>query len=354
VLDWHFSRTVAGKMELDYIKVIEFEDKHQIQVAEWKKDHIHKYTIQKTDTGEYGDIIEQFDYVNPLGMIPFINYAPLPSATQGVGISLVNDVAYAQKYIYNLLSELEQNIRISGHPSLVKTPSTQASAGAGSIITVQEDLEPGLKPYLLQPAGSSIDGILKSIDKVVQSIHRMTHTSAVQIMRGSPMSGTALQTERQLLSTKLVDISHELHETEQKIWKLWFQWMNIEQPQDFSIEYAETFDIRDEHADLELYKKAIDTVGNEEFRIQMQKQIADMLIEDETTRNMIQSTMQKGQQELVQESTQAMADEQMPHPPMQNPADMISHIREMMDQGLTNEEILELHPEIQGYFTQSE
>lgn len=354
VLDWHFSRTVAGKMELDYIKVIEFEDKHQIQVAVWKKDHIHKYTIQKTDTGEYSDIIEQFDYVNPLGMIPFINYAPLPSATQGVGISLVNDVAYAQKYIYNLLSELEQNIRISGHPSLVKTPSTQASAGAGSIITVQEDLEPGLKPYLLQPAGSSIDGILKSIDKVVQSIHRMTHTSAVQIMRGSPMSGTALQTERQLLSTKLVDISHELHETEQKIWKLWFQWMNIEQPQDFSIEYAETFDIRDEHADLELYKKAIDTVGNEEFRIQMQKQIADMLIEDETTRNMIQSTMQKGQQELVQESTQAMADEQMPHPPMQNPADMISHIREMMDQGLTNEEILELHPEIQGYFTQSE
>jgi hypothetical protein len=355
VLDWHYRKTVAGKMELDYIKVIEFEDKHQMQVVEWKKDHIHKYTVQKdSDTGEYGDVIEQFDYLNPLGMIPFINYAPLPSATQGIGISLINDIAYAQKYIYNLLSELEQNIRISGHPSLVKTPSTQASAGAGAIITVQEDMEPGLKPYLLQPAGSSIDGILKSIDKVVQSIHRMTHTSAVQIMRGSPMSGTALQTERQLLSTKLVDISHVLHETEAKIWTLWFKWMNIDQPQDFSIEYAETFDIRDEHSDLELYKKAIDTVQNDEFKIEMMKMIADMLIEDETTRNQIHSTMSL-QEKLVQESTQqAMADEQMPHPPMQNPADMVSHIREMMDQGLTNEQILELHPEIQGYFTQSE
>ena len=355
VLDWHYRKTVAGKMELDYIKVIEFEDKHQMQVVEWKKDHIHKYTVQKdSDTGEYGDVIEQFDYVNPLGMIPFINYAPLPSATQGIGISLINDIAYAQKYIYNLLSELEQNIRISGHPSLVKTPSTQASAGAGAIITVQEDMEPGLKPYLLQPAGSSIDGILKSIDKVVHSIHRMTHTSAVQIMRGSPMSGTALQTERQLLSTKLVDISHVLHETEAKIWTLWFKWMNIDQPQDFSIEYAETFDIRDEHSDLELYKKAIDTVQNDEFKIEMMKMIADMLIEDETTRNQIHSTMSL-QEKLVQESTQqAMADEQMPHPPMQNPADMVSHIREMMDQGLTNKQILELHPEIQGYFTQSE
>ena len=121
VLDWHFSKTVAGKMELDYIKVIEFEDKHQMQVVEWKKDHIHKYTVQKdSDTGEYGDVIEQFDYINPLGMIPFINYAPLPSATQGIGISLINDIAYAQKYIYNLLSELEQNIRISGHPVWLK------------------------------------------------------------------------------------------------------------------------------------------------------------------------------------------------------------------------------------------
>jgi len=353
VLDWHYRRAVSGKMELDYIKVIEFEDKHIIQIAEWKKDYICKYTIAKDEHGDYGDVTEEFEYVNPLGMIPFINYAPLPSPTQGIGYSLVNDTAYNQKYIYNLLSELEQNIRISGHPSLVKTPSTQASAGAGAIITVQEDMEPGLKPYLLQPAGSSIDGILKSIDKVVQSIHRMTHTSAVQIMRGSPMSGTALQTERQLLSTKLVDISHALHETEQKIWKLWFTWMNIDQPKDFSIEYAETFDIRDEHSDLELYKKAIDTVQNDEFKIQMQKMVADMLIEDETTRNQIHSTMSK-QEQLVQESTQAMADEQMPHPPMMNPADMVSHIREMMDQGLTNEQILELHPEIQGYFTQSE
>jgi hypothetical protein len=185
----------------------------------------------------------------------------------------------------------------------------------------------------------------------------MTHTSAVQIMRGSPMSGTALQTERQLLSTKLVDISHALHETEQKIWKLWFTWMNIDQPQDFSIEYAETFDIRDEHSDLELYKKAIDTVQNDEFKIQMQKMIANMLIEDETIRNQIQSTMSK-QEQLVQESTQPMADEAInpnAHPPMETVTDMIAHMREMIEvDGLTNEQILELHPEIQSYFTQSE
>lgn len=285
VLDWKYKKSITGKLELVYIKVVEYEDKEICQIAEWAQDHIHKYTISKDGEGEYEDIIEEYSYINPLGKIPFINYAPMPSPTPGVGFSLVNDVAYAQKYIYNLLSELEQSIRISGHPSLVKTPSTQASAGAGAIITVQDDMDPGLKPYLLQPSSASIDGVLKSIDKVVHSIHRMTHTSAVQIMRGSPMSGTALKTERALLSTKLVDLSHSLQEAEQQIWKLWFQWMNIDQPQDFDIEYAESFDIRDEHSDLELYRKAIETVPHEAFQKQMHKLVADMLIEEEHIKN---------------------------------------------------------------------
>jgi hypothetical protein len=64
------------------------------------------------------------------------------------------------------------------------------------------------------------------------------------------------------------------------------------------------------------------------------------------------------QEQLVQESTQPMADEAInpnAHPPMETVTDMIAHMREMIEvDGLTNEQILELHPEIQSYFTQSE
>jgi cytochrome c-type biogenesis protein CcmH/NrfF len=35
---------------------------------------------------------------------------------------------------------------------------------------------------------------------------------------------------------------------------------------------------------------------------------------------------------------------------MENPQDMITHMREMLEQGYTNEQILELHPEIAGFF----
>ena len=46
---------------------------------------------------------------------------------------------------------MEQLIRLTNHPSLVKTPSVNASAGAGAVIEMPDELEPNLKPYLLQP-----------------------------------------------------------------------------------------------------------------------------------------------------------------------------------------------------------
>lgn len=332
VLDWEYRKNVAGKNELVYIKVVEHESNTTSSVTEWTPQTITKTVVAKDEkTGDVQHTISEDVFTNPLGMVPFINYAPVPQPTKGMGYSLIGDVAYAQKYIYNLLSELEQNIKISGHPSLVKTPSTRASAGAGAIIEVQEDMDPQLKPYLLQPSGSSIVGILDTINATVQAIHRMTHTSAVQIMRGSPMSGVALQTERQLLNTKLADISHTLQETEYKIWDLFFKWQALEAPEEFEVSYASTFDIRDEHADLELYSKAIEAVSDPAFVTQMNVQIAELLIKDEETLNTVVASIEPS--ETMQHATTT-------------PENRSQHIQEMIMQGLTDQQILDLHPEI--------
>ena len=40
----------------------------------------------------------------------------------------------------------------------------------------------------------------------------------------------------------------------------------------------------------------------------------------------------------------------MTHTPMNTPEDMIKHMREMVEQGFTNEQIMELHPEIKNFF----
>jgi hypothetical protein len=58
-----------------------------------------------------------------------------------------------QQAIYQELSEIEQLIRISNHPTLVKTYDTDASAGAGAVINISDDMDGALKPYQMQPSG---------------------------------------------------------------------------------------------------------------------------------------------------------------------------------------------------------
>ena len=121
--------------------------------------------------------IESID--NPLGKIPAVNLPANRSIVRGMGISDISDIAYMQQSIYQELSEIEQLIRISNHPTLVKTYDTDASAGAGAI-NISEDSDAGLKPYQLQPSGANLDAIRASITDKIEAINRMAHMGAVR------------------------------------------------------------------------------------------------------------------------------------------------------------------------------
>jgi|TARA_R110000765_G_scaffold412008_4_gene511412 hypothetical protein len=293
VLNWEYERNLAGKMVLNHIKVKESDNSTQMVVTCWYPDYIVRYVVAKDENGEPHVITSQEQFDNPLGYIPFVNHMPLRSPVQGVGYSLVADVADGQRYIYNLLSELETTIRISGHPTLVKTQATSAAAGAGAIIQMDNDMDPGLKPYLLQPTAAGVNGILDSIDKVVEGIHRMTHTAAVQATKNAPVSGTALMVERQLLNAKLTDIADTLQETEYKLWDIWFNWQAIEAPADFDITYSMNFDAKDQHSEVELYRKAIEVAPNAALVKYLQEDVARMLIDDPEDLNIVLTDMNK-------------------------------------------------------------
>ena len=281
VLDWYYERNVAGKPILHYIKVMESDNTEETIFTCWYLDKVCKYTVSKDNHGDYQKITSYEEYENPLGEVPFVYHAPVKSPVRGVGVSLVADVANQQKFIYNCLSEIEQHLRISSHPTLVKTPSTDANAGAGGIIQIQEDMDPGHKPYLLQPTLTTADSILKTIENAVASIKRMTHTSAIQATTGSPMSGVALQTERQLLNAKLSDMADTLRETELAMWKLWLKWQALDAPSDFHVDYPETFDMRDEHLELDFLMKArASGVSSPAYQAEIDRQIVALTVDD--------------------------------------------------------------------------
>ena len=276
VLDWSYSRNINGAMELNHISLVESESANHITITHWYKDTVVKCIVSKNDEGEADTIQEEAVYDNPLGYIPLVNHMPLKSQVKGIGHSIVADIADSQKYIYNLLSELEQSIRISSHPTLVKTTSTSANAGAGSVINIDEMSEPGLNPYLLQPTASGIDGMLATIENTVESIQRMAHTSSVSATKSTTQSGVSLQVERELLFAKLSDITDTVQETELKLWKIWFDWQSLTMPTDFVIDYNDKFDVRDTAVDLAQYKEALALNDDPVFQKMIKDRIAQI------------------------------------------------------------------------------
>lgn len=331
ILDWEYERLPSGLYELSFLRLLEKEQKAYGSATKY---WIRTFTRDKIYLEEYDqhrqDKLKLYEELpNELGKIPAVFVYAQRSPTRGIGISDIGDIADMQNAIYNELSEIEQTIRLSGHPTLIKTFDTEASAGAGAIINLPNDIDPALRPSLLQPSGQSIDMIIRSIENKVKAIDRMAHMGSVRAIETRSMSGIALQTEMLQLDTKLIEKSKNLQLAEEQIWRLFAQWQNIDW--DGEVKYPNIFNIRDRNYEMEILKKAADANPVDPMvRGLIDKKIMETI---ETDEDELESYVMNGQQE-----------EQ--HPPITNVSQGVAHIREMIDQGYTDEQIQQLHPEL--------
>ena len=253
MLDWQYSRQPSGKVELTYIRYLEETTGELTTVKEWTMEEIRTTTVNvRTD-----QMVEEIVEVNGLGRIPAVCAYNGRSIIRGFGVSDITDIADAQKFIYNATSEVEQTIRMDSHPSLVKTPETQAGVGAGSLIHMPDNLDPGLKPYLLEFGGASVDSIYKAIEHSIGSIDKMANTGAVRATESRTMSGVAMETEFQLLNARLSEKADNLELAEEQMFEFWFQYMG--QQWMGEIEYPGSFNIRDTGSEIQQLATAKNT-----------------------------------------------------------------------------------------------
>ena len=282
VLDWNFERQPNGKYELNYLKIREEVDRDGgTYMRIWYPDKID--TLYMPDREE-PRIIDTVD--NQIGKIPAVILYNSKSHKRGIGQSDLTDIADLQKSIYNEYSEMEQLIRLTNHPSLVKTPSVNASAGAGAVIEMPDELEPNLKPYLLQPSGSSLTSIMDSIESKVNSINRIAHIGAVRTTKSGISSGVALQTEFELLNARLSEKADNLEIAEEQLFRLYSMFQDT--PFDGEINYPDSFNIRDYATDLLFYQqaKAIN-VQSPTLNKEIDKEIARAVVDDDEKLNNI-------------------------------------------------------------------
>lgn len=253
VLDWQWERQPSGRYDLTYFKYIEEVNGDITVVKEWTKEVIIT-TIVDTKNDKIND---QITDINGLGKIPAVCAYNGRSTVRGIGVSDIADIADAQRFIYNATSEIDQSIRLDSHPSLVLTPETQAGIGAGSLIHMPENLDPGLKPYVLEFSGASVDKILASIEHTISSIDKMANTGAVRATESRTMSGVAMETEFSLLNARLSEKADNLELAEEQMWKLWCEYMGY--AWEGYIEYPGSFNIRDTSKEIEQLQIAANT-----------------------------------------------------------------------------------------------
>jgi len=282
VLDWNFKRQPNGKYELDYLKIREEVDRENGQYLRmWYPDRIDTVYMPDREEPQLVDTVP-----NMIGKIPAVILYNSKSHKRGIGQSDLTDIADLQKAIYNEYSEMEQLIRLTNHPSLVKTPSVNASAGAGAVIEMPDEMEPNLKPYLLQPSGASLTAIMDSINNKVESINRIAHTGAVRTTKTQVSSGVALQTEFELLNARLSEKADNLQLAEEQLFNLYAIFQNA--TFDGEINYPDSFNIRDYASDLLFYQQA-KAVGVESATLskEIDKEIARAVVDDDEKLNII-------------------------------------------------------------------
>ena len=314
VLDWHWTRSPSGKYELVYLKYLEDVNGSIHTVKQWYPDTI-KTSIVDVDNGV---VTEETEVPNGLGKIPGVIAYANRSTVRGIGLSDVTDFADLQRFIYNATSEVDQSIRLDSHPSLVKTPETEAGIGAGSLIHMPENLDPGLKPYLLEFSGASVDSIYSSIKHSIETIDKMANIGAVRANESRVMSGVAMETEFQLLNAKLSEKADNLELAEEQMWKLWCEYMGMSW--EGSIDYPGSFNIRDTGSEINQLKIAKDTATDPRVLRKIDEHIMSWMGEEEKLDDMVH--------------------------PVTTPENRASHIQTMIMEGYTDAQILAMHNEI--------
>lgn len=310
VTDWRWAQQPNGGYALSYIKLVEEVNDTLVKYVEWTEEWIVTTVVDtnaKTATDYYA-------VPNELGRLPFVCVYSERSPVRGLGISAITDIADQQRMIYNELAEVYDSIRLDTHPSLVATSETDVSgAAAGQVITMPENMDPALKPYVLQFQGGQIGQIYESIMNRRKIIDGMANVGSVRASETREMSGIAIETEFQLLNARLSSIADNLELAEEQIWQEVCNYLGI--VWNGSIDYPDSFALRNVENELTQLQTAKNITTNPVILAAIDNKLVELLdieLEDVTTQ-----MIEPGQEEIEVETQLLIEAETMAHEQME-------------------------------------
>jgi hypothetical protein len=171
---------------------------------------------------------------------------------------------------------------------VVKTADVEMSAGAGSIAIMSDNMDPGLKPYMLN-VSTDISAIYNSVNNSVSAIDKMANTGAVRATESRTLSGVAMRTEFELLNAKISEIADNLELAEEQMWRYYCLYQGVEWTG--MIDYPDSFNIQDVESDIAKLKVAKETATDTRVIELIDRQLVTLLGEDPDTVMMDEDTV---------------------------------------------------------------
>jgi len=221
--------------------------------------------------------------LNTLGKIPAISltYKDGFGSDFDDGESLISDISFLAKRIYNLDSNAIEIIEHSAFP-ILEIPYREGDdkdleIGVGNALPYDPN-HPEARAAWLEPPHTSLAEILAWRNQVVEDIRAIAHTLGVSTEASTPESGVALEARMVALHSTLGAMSKKLEKAETMIFTLIARYLGIEHLTQINISYPKSFAVRDLSSDLDSVLKAQSIVKSPTYEKLIQKSVANKVL----------------------------------------------------------------------------
>jgi hypothetical protein len=217
--------------------------------------------VESTELQFLGDGVYRVVQPNELGYIPVQTFYQSTKIYNNVGTTVIQDVAQIQRSIYGDMAEIYNAITYSAHPTLLCDEQTdqlndgQVGAEPGSVVKVQNSLtgEPNYVFEFKSPPLDAITEIRDLVDNKVQKLSQVAMLRSEDLIKAAN-SGAQIEVFDDKLSAMVRRKATNLENGEAKLWEIWFDWLNMPVPEEFSISYNRQYNRRA----LEIELKEVD------------------------------------------------------------------------------------------------
>lgn len=263
VTNWSYKYNDRGQLELKEI-VLRISDEPEMEILQYiSAEKIDTIYIPKVDDIDDLDLPEGAVYYgtddsetgyykisqeNTLGKL-FVR--PIYQSTKiynGVGHTPIFDIANIQRSIYSYFSEVYSAVSYGSHPvNVIDTETADMNDGAvsaepGAVIRVNASLngQPSYVYNFVAPPLDSISELRALIDQKIDKMNEVAMIRSDELLKAS-RSGVQIEQMDSKLEAFVRKKATSLENSEYQLWKIWFEWLDQEMPEDLSISYSRVY-----------------------------------------------------------------------------------------------------------------